>query len=121
MKAVSSSPAWRWPSICRCPASRILPCPRLPYSGTVRGSFVWKLNGDTVTRVGVTILDRHGRSVVVLSDLSDKDQVIVEGVQSLREGIKVARVDQEANIVASDPPAAAAAPATAAGDQGKGS
>jgi RND family efflux transporter MFP subunit len=95
--------------------------PSLAIQWDRRGSFVWKLNGDTVTRVGVTILDRHGRSVVVLSDLSDKDQVIVEGVQSLREGIRVARVDQEANIVASDPPAAAAAPATAAGDQGKGS
>jgi RND family efflux transporter MFP subunit len=85
-----------------------------------QGSFVWKLNGDTVTRVGVTILDRHGRSVVVLSDLSDKDQVIVEGVQSLREGIKVARVDQEAGI-ATDPPTAAAPPATAPGAEGKGS
>ncbi len=87
--------------------------PSLAIQWDRRGPFVWKLNGDTVTRVGVTILDRHGRSVVVLADLSDKDQVIVEGVQSLREGIKVARVDQEADI-SIDPANGAAAPATAA-------
>jgi RND family efflux transporter MFP subunit len=69
--------------------------PSLSIQWDRKGSFVWKLNGDSVNRVPVTILDRHGRTVTVLAELTTVDQVIVEGVQSLREGTKVTRLDDQ--------------------------
>ena len=84
--------------------------PSLSIQWDRQGSFVWKLTGDSVSRVPVTILDRHGRSVTVLAELATSDLVIVEGVQSLREGIKVARVDDEAASSTAPPADAGAKP-----------
>ena len=80
--------------------------PSLAIQWDRQGAFVWKLAGDTVHRTGVTILDRFGRDVSVIGDLAKDDQVIVQGVQSLREGAKVARIDDGGGA-----PAAKAAPA----------
>ncbi len=81
--------------------------PSLAIQWDRQGSYVWKLDKGTVSRVGVTILTRHGQSVVVLADLKKSDQVITEGVQSLRPGAKVTRVDEE---VATDGAGATAKP-----------
>jgi hypothetical protein len=78
--------------------------PSLAIQWDRQGAFVWKLAGDSVHRTGVTILDRFGRDVSVIGDLAKNDQVIVQGVQSLREGAKVARIDDGGGA----PPAAKA-------------
>ena len=59
------------------------------------GSFVWKLEGDSVKRTGVRILGRRSGTVIVAADLAAGDRVIIEGLQSLREGASVAPVGAE--------------------------
>ena len=81
--------------------------PSLAIQWDRQGAFVWKLAGDTVHRTAVTILDRSGRDVSVIGELAKGDPVIVQGVQSLREGVKVMRLDDGG-------PPAKAAPAAGA-------
>lgn len=56
-----------------------------------KGPYVWKLDGDAVRRTGVDIVSRRAGIVVVIGDLKQNDEVVVEGVQRLRDGINVAR------------------------------
>jgi RND family efflux transporter MFP subunit len=84
--------------------------PSLSVQWDRQGSFVWKLDGDSVSRVGVAIVSRHGQSVIVMADLKDGDTVVTEGVQSLRPGSKVLRSDD--GEAASASPGPGAGPAT---------
>jgi RND family efflux transporter MFP subunit len=70
------------------------------------GSYVWKLDGDTVHRVNVDIVDRRSGTVIVVGDLEPGDAVVSQGGQRLREGARV-------NVVESD--AAGGAPEAGAG------
>jgi multidrug efflux pump subunit AcrA (membrane-fusion protein) len=54
-----------------------------------QGPFVWKLDGEVVRRTPVQILARRSGVVTVAADLDEGDQVVVEGVLRLREGLKV--------------------------------
>ncbi len=56
------------------------------------GPYVWKLDGDTVHRVGVDILGRRSGVVIVAGELAPGDEVVAEGIQRLREGAPVTRV-----------------------------
>lgn len=56
------------------------------------GSYVWQLQDDTVKRVPALIIQRNPESVLVDAALTPDDQVIIEGLLSLREGATV-RVD----------------------------
>jgi RND family efflux transporter MFP subunit len=54
------------------------------------GPYVWKVVDDSVTRVGVDIVGRRSGIVLVAgADLSAGDEVVVEGLQRLREGARV--------------------------------
>jgi RND family efflux transporter MFP subunit len=69
------------------------------------GSYVWKVDGDGVKRAPITILERQSGRVLVASDaLAAGDRIVVEGLQRLREGVKVAEVG-----AAAEPQKAAAA------------
>jgi len=57
------------------------------------GSYVWKLDGNTVHRVNVHIVDRRSGIVIVVGELQPGDSVISEGAQRLREGARVDVVD----------------------------
>jgi hypothetical protein len=98
--------------------------PSLSIQWDRQGAFVWKLTGDTVHRTAVTILDRSGRDVSVIAELAKGDPVIVQGVQSLREGVKVMRLDDGGAPPAKAPPAAGApaagAPEATDGEVAKG-
>ena len=61
------------------------------------GSYVWKVDGDVVHRVAVQIIGRRSGAVVVSGELAENDQVVVEGLQRLREGsqVTVAGADQQ--------------------------
>ncbi len=50
------------------------------------GSYVWKVEGDVARRVAVQILGRRSGAVIVSGKLAVNDQVIVEGLQRVREG-----------------------------------
>ncbi len=80
--------------------------PELSVQWSREGAFVWKLDGDVVTRTPVEIVARIDGMALVSGALSPDDEVVVEGVQRLREGAQVAR-------------SAAPAPAAAAANTGR--
>ncbi|MFD2236329.1 efflux RND transporter periplasmic adaptor subunit [Aureimonas populi] len=54
------------------------------------GAFVWALRGETAHKAPIRIVERNVERILVASDaIGAGDAVIVEGVQSLREGISV--------------------------------
>jgi RND family efflux transporter MFP subunit len=63
--------------------------PSLAVQWDRQGPFVWKLDGEVVRRTPVQILARRSGVVTVAADLDEGDQVVVEGVLRLREGLKV--------------------------------
>lgn len=74
------------------------------------GSFVWKLDdGDKVRRTPVQIVSRRSGTVTVAGDIRPGDEVVVEGVLRLREGMMVTKVNDAA--------APTAVPSAAPGDE----
>ncbi len=72
------------------------------------GSYVWAVRDGTARRVSVTIRQRDADRVLVGGDLVPGDEVVVEGVQTLRPGAEVAVAGRaearaEAAGAASDP------------------
>ncbi|CAN5317193.1 hypothetical protein BH10PSE9_BH10PSE9_17520 [soil metagenome] len=59
------------------------------------GAYVWKMDGSVVHRVSVQILGRRSGTVIVGGQLAEKDEVVVEGLQRLREGVQVTRAGGE--------------------------
>ncbi|MFU8882983.1 MAG: efflux RND transporter periplasmic adaptor subunit [Rhodobacterales bacterium] len=53
------------------------------------GSFVWRVQEGRVQRVPVVIRQRNPDRVLVDGDLAEGDEVVIEGVQSLRPGAEV--------------------------------
>jgi len=54
------------------------------------GSYIWTVVDDVAKRVPVTVLERQSGRVLVSGDLKEGDRVVVEGLQRLRDGSKVA-------------------------------
>jgi RND family efflux transporter MFP subunit len=84
------------------------------------GPYVWKVEGDSVVRVGVDIVGRRSGVVIVAAgDLAAGDEVVVEGLQRLRAGSRVLRLDGNDGVAPAASPEAggegAEAEATAAG------
>jgi RND family efflux transporter MFP subunit len=74
------------------PGEERLSVPSLALQWDRSGAFVWKLDGDAVTRVGVSVLRRGSGFVLVAGELESGDEVVIEGIQRLREGAQVTRV-----------------------------
>lgn len=66
--------------------------PSLAVQWDRQGSFVWKIDKDIARRTAVTIVQRKSGAVTVTGPLVAGDQVVVEGLQRVRDGAKVARV-----------------------------
>ena len=67
--------------------------PSLAVQWDRNGPYVWKVAEDAVSRVGVDIVGRQSGVVIVAAEgLSAGDEVVVEGLQRLREGARVVRV-----------------------------
>lgn len=60
------------------------------------GPYVWKVTGDTVSRAGVQVVARRSGIVVVAGEIATGDEVVVEGLQRMREGVTVSRVGGDA-------------------------
>jgi RND family efflux transporter MFP subunit len=60
------------------------------------GSFVWRLDGGKVHRTPVQIVSRRSGTVTIAGDLRPGDEVVVEGVLRLREGMTVVKVGDTA-------------------------
>ena len=54
-----------------------------------RGSYVWRLDEDKVQRIPVQIIQRNPESVLIASELQAGDQVVTEGLLTLRPGAQV--------------------------------
>jgi RND family efflux transporter MFP subunit len=69
--------------------------PSLAVQWDRQGSFVWTLDGDTAKRTPVQILGRRSGIVIVAGSLEPGGEVVVEGLQRMREGATVERVGDE--------------------------
>jgi RND family efflux transporter MFP subunit len=49
------------------------------------GAYVWRIAGNKATRVPVRIVQRNTASVLVDADIKPGDQIVAEGVQSVRQ------------------------------------
>jgi RND family efflux transporter MFP subunit len=94
-----------------------LAIPTLSIQWDRRGSYVWKVEGGAARRAAVTILRRESGVVMVAGEIEPGDRVVVEGIQRLREGAKVAEVDLQPEIV-DDAEAAPGAPTPAVSGAG---
>ena len=68
--------------------------PSLSVQWDRRGSFVWKVVDGAARRADIAIVQRESGVVIVRGDVAAGDQVVVEGMQRLREGAKVTEVDE---------------------------
>tara|TARA_R110002012_G_scaffold57941_6_gene149849 strand:+ start:14721 stop:16007 length:1287 start_codon:yes stop_codon:yes gene_type:complete len=57
------------------------------------GAYVWQITDSTASRVDVAIIQRNSDSVLVKADLAPGDEVVTEGVQSVRPGATVRIID----------------------------
>lgn len=64
------------------------------------GAFVWTVDGDTAHRMPVEIVGRRSGEVIVAGDIEPDAEVVVEGLQRMREGITVKRVGGEPPVPA---------------------
>ncbi len=56
------------------------------------GAFVWGVNDEKVTRIPATIVQRVPGAILVESDLPEGMQVVTEGTQRMREGLRVTNI-----------------------------
>ncbi|MBN9017365.1 MAG: efflux RND transporter periplasmic adaptor subunit [Rhizobiales bacterium] len=60
------------------------------------GSYVWRVDGDGVKRAAIEVLERQsGRVLVASADLKQGDKVVVEGLQRLRDGARIAELNAQ--------------------------
>ena len=83
----------------RFDSARQLAVPSLAVQWDRRGSFVWKDADGAARRTEVAIIRRESGIVIVEGALQAGDKVVVEGVQRLREGAKLAEVGVVPTIV----------------------
>lgn len=79
-----------------------LAVPSLAVQWDRRGSFVWKIVDGAARRADVAIVRRESGVVIVRGDVDQGDRVVVEGVQRLRQGAKVAEVDATPAVIGED-------------------
>ncbi|MCX5512213.1 hypothetical protein C3941_09080 [Kaistia algarum] len=61
------------------------------------GAYVWRVAGDGVKRAAINVLERQsGRVLVSSADLAEGDKIVVEGLQRLRDGAKIAELNAHA-------------------------
>jgi RND family efflux transporter MFP subunit len=60
---------------------------------SAEGSYVWKYEGGTATRVMAEIVQRNSDGVLVRADLQPGDAIITEGILQLSDGMAVNLLD----------------------------
>jgi RND family efflux transporter MFP subunit len=101
-----------------------LAVPTLSVQWDRRGSYVWKVVDGAAIRAAVDILRRESGVVIVQGEVAAGDKVVAEGIQRLREGVKVVEVDAGAAAAGTPPKTEApsgggAAPAVSARQPGQ--
>ena len=90
-----------------------LAVPTLAIQWDRAGSFVWKVVDEAARRAKIDILRRQSGVVVVKGEVEAGDEVVVEGIQRLREGTLTNDVGEEAATADAEPPPAPAEPQAA--------
>jgi RND family efflux transporter MFP subunit len=62
------------------------------------GSYIWRVKGEKVERVPIRIVQRNPDKVLVRAELAEGDQVVTEGLQTLRPGGSVRTAEQKAPV-----------------------
>jgi RND family efflux transporter MFP subunit len=96
--------------------------PTLSVQWDRRGSFVWKVVEGAAERAEIAIVRRESGAVIVQGAVAAGDRIVVEGVQRLRPGSKVAEVGPDGQPVtapgATPPPGPAVSGADGVGLRG---
>jgi RND family efflux transporter MFP subunit len=74
----------------RFPGEKLPAVDPLAVQWSSEGSFVWAVRDGTAARVPVVIRQRDVDRVLLEADLAPGDEVVIEGVQTLRPGAEVA-------------------------------
>jgi RND family efflux transporter MFP subunit len=69
--------------------------PSLAIQWDRQGSFVWVVDGDKAKRTPVQIIGRRSGTVIVAGEIQADAEVVVEGLQRMRDGVAVKRVGAE--------------------------
>lgn len=88
-----------------------LAVPTLSIQWDRSGSFVWKVVDGAARRAEIVIIRRESGVAIVAGAVAAGDKVVVEGIQRLREGARVAEVGIEPMIVDDTPEPEAEPPA----------
>lgn len=62
------------------------------------GPYLWRLNGDRVRRANVEIVAREAGHVLVRGDLEAGTEIVLEGIQKVRDGTLITRLDPAASL-----------------------
>jgi hypothetical protein len=79
------------------------------------GPYVWRVVDGKAGRVAIAIVQRNADRVLVKADIAEGDAIVVEGVQSVRDGgdVRVAGAPDRRTALPGSPPEAASAPPAA--------
>jgi RND family efflux transporter MFP subunit len=69
--------------------------PSLAIQWDRQGSFVWVLDGDKAKRTAIQIIGRRSGTVIVAGGVAAGDEVVIEGLQRMRDGVAVRRVGSD--------------------------
>ena len=59
----------------------------IQWSGS--GAYVWGIKDNKAHKIPISIIQRNSNTVLVNGDIKSGDEIVIQGVQSLREGITV--------------------------------
>ncbi|HEV7248548.1 MAG TPA: efflux RND transporter periplasmic adaptor subunit [Shinella sp.] len=65
------------------------------------GSFVWRVKGEKVERVPIRIVQRNPDKVLIKAEIAEGDQIVTEGVQTLRPGGAVRTAERDGQVTSS--------------------
>ncbi len=63
--------------------------PEIALQWSQEGSYIWRVEDFVVKKVPIKVLSRKAGQILVEGQLQQDDQVVVEGVQRMREGLEV--------------------------------
>ena len=75
------------------PGETLIAVDPLALQWSSEGAFVWVVRGGKAQQVPATIQQRNSGSVLVTADLQAGEHVVIEGVQTLRQGSEVSIVE----------------------------
>lgn len=70
--------------------------PEVALQWGAEGSYIWVVEDSIARRIPASLVQRQGRRVLVEADVAAGAEIVGEGVQSMREGLRVRTMDADA-------------------------